>query len=156
MMFALGFAFNSVSAESWSKQSLVRNVRLCAAVASTMFQHNATKYFESKNISISDLNITSENLNDFLQKLVQLNKQAGGAGLHLLHGNASSHSDEMGRGGSLNGAEDESVARCDYECDGFFRDVLGRYEGWHGYVALVVSMKWYKYLRTYGRKQDAL
>lgn len=38
-------------------------------ITSKMFQPNATKYFESKNISISDLNITSDNLNDFLEKL---------------------------------------------------------------------------------------
>lgn len=100
-----------------------------------MFQHNATKYFESKNISISDLNITSESLNDFLEKLLLLSKPSS-----VRHPfNESSNifvGDDKSSGYPEKGVSSEDT--CDYHCDGIFRDVLERYDGWHGYVALVV------------------
>lgn len=97
-----------------------------------MFQHNATKYFESKNISISDLNITSESLNDFLEKLVLLSKPSG----RHQQGGITSGSENVTGYQSREGSGDDN---CDYRCDGVFRNLLERYEGWHGYVALVVS-----------------
>lgn len=101
-----------------------------------MFQHNATKYFESKNISISDLNITSESLNDFLEKLVQLSKPPSGRQQTNSSSNVFIENEEANGYPSRGLSNDD---RCDYHCDGIFRDVLERYDGWHGYVALVVS-----------------
>lgn len=46
------------------------------------------------------------------------------------------------RAGGASSALGPADSTCDYHCDGIFRNVLTRYEGWHGYVALVVS--WFK------------
>lgn len=95
-------------------------------IASKMFQQNATKYFESKNISISDLNITQEHMNDFLEKLMELSKPING--LNESHHDVSSSLDET----------------CNYKCNGFFRDILLAYKGMHGYISLVVRIMIYK------------
>lgn len=88
---------------------------------SKMFQLNATKYFESKNISISDLNITSDNINDFLDKLLQLSKP--------INLNDTSQTNN------------EHTELCNYNCNsGYVRDMLVGYKGIHGYVSLVVSL----------------
>lgn len=87
-----------------------------------MFKQNATKYFESKNIRISDLNITNENINDFLEKLLELSKPINSL-------NETQHD-----------VSHEPEETCNYRCNGFFRDILLAYKGMHGYISLVVRI----------------
>lgn len=86
--------------------------------ASKMFQENATRFFESKNISIADLNITTDNLNDFLRKLIQISKPQNDTDVTL--------------------GPYESEA-CNYYCNGLVSDMSTGYKSVHGYISLVVS-----------------
>lgn len=80
-----------------------------------MFQQNATNYLEAQNINISNLNITNDNINDFLTKLFQLHKK----------------SDD----------EDNSapIETCDHFCNGPIKNMLLGYKNVHGYLSLLVS-----------------
>lgn len=83
-----------------------------------MFHENATQFLKLNNISINDLNITSENFNDFFKKLIQLSKSV----------NASGHD-----------AHSNDHYSCDEYCNGFIKDIFGTYRGIHGYLSLLVS-----------------
>lgn len=81
-----------------------------------MFQENATRFFESKNLSINDLNITSDNLNDFVKKLLQLSKPLNDSDIVF---------------------ESHPTDPCNY-CNGFIKDASSSYKKVHGYISLVV------------------
>lgn len=88
-------------------------------MATGVLHENATHFLKLNNISINDLNITSENFNDFLKKLIQLSKSANQSGV----------------GAYSNGHES-----CDAYCNGFVKDIFGTYRGIHGYLSLLVSI----------------
>lgn len=94
------------------------NVELYNMGANKMFSENSTQHLiDLKNISITDLNITADYLNDFLKKLLQLSKPLNESG------------DE----------EDHESSACQYYCNGFVKDLFGSYKNVHGYISLVVS-----------------
>lgn len=102
-------------------------------IASTkMFQQNATKYFESQNINISNLNITNDNINDFIKKLLQLSKP------NNLSDTTHIAADGYG-GGSGTGDFGDDTETCQNYCSGPIRDMLLGYKSVHGYISLVVS-----------------
>lgn len=78
---------------------------------------NTSRLFDLKNISITDLNITTDNLNDFLTKLIQLSQPI----------NESGDDDD-----------DLESSACRYYCNGFVKDLFGSYKSVHGYISLVV------------------
>lgn len=89
-----------------------------------MFQSNATKYFESQNINISNLNLTNDNINDFIKKLLQLSMPVNVS--DTVHGGLE----------DFNG---ENTKTCQHYCKGHIRDTLLCYKSIHGYISLVVS-----------------
>lgn len=88
------------------------------SMANTIHE-NATHFLKLNNISINDLNITSENFNDFFKKLIQLSKPVNASGI-------DAHSNEHDS--------------CDDYCKGFIKDIFGTYRGIHGYLSLLVSI----------------
>lgn len=84
-----------------------------------IFHENAEYFLKQNNISINNLNITSENFNDFLKKLVQLSKPVNMSGINA-------HSNEHDS--------------CDDYCKGFIQDIFGTYRNIHGYLSLLVSI----------------
>lgn len=89
------------------------------SMATNIIHENATHFLKQNNISINDLNITSENFNDFFKKLIQLSKPVNASGI-------DAHSNEHGS--------------CDDYCKGFIKDIFGTYRGIHGYLSLLVSI----------------
>lgn len=100
-----------------------------------MFQQNATKYFESQNINISNLNITNDNINDFIKKLLQLSKPNNLS--ETTHIAADGYGAVGGSGTSDFGDDTET---CQNYCSGPIRDMLLGYKSVHGYISLVVSI----------------
>lgn len=83
-----------------------------AIVSSAM--HFRNTFDASHQIDLKNANITAEELQEFLKKLVEYNQY-----------NLSS--------------ENESIA-CEHYCNGFVKDVFTSYKRMHGYISLVVSI----------------
>lgn len=101
--------------------SVMHNNAITHMETTKMFSENATRLFDFKNITITDFNITTDNINDFLKKLWQLSKPL----------NETVEDD------------DNELSACQYYCNGFVKDLFGSYKSVHGYISLVVS-NWFQ------------
>lgn len=93
---------------------------MIANTASTVMYDSltATKAYPPNDTSWGELNITRENIKDFLDKLLELTNKSNNA---------------------LHDAADEDS--CNYYCNGIVQDVSNGYKSIHGYISLVVSNK---------------
>lgn len=85
-------------------------------VPTAMYDNVATtKSYPPNDTSWGELNITRENIKDFLDKLLELTNKSNSLQI------------------------DDSEDTCNYYCDGFVKDLSQGYEKVHGYISLVVS-----------------
>lgn len=82
-----------------------------------MYHENVTT---NTNITFNDYNITTDNLNDFVKKWLQMRPPINS---------------------SLN--RNKSDSSCSHYCQGFIKELFGSYISVHGYISLVVSMTWF-------------
>lgn len=76
----------------------------------------ATRLYPPNDTSWGELNITRENIKDFLDKLLELTNKSNNA-LHV----------------------EENEDSCNYYCNGIVQDLSNGYKSIHGYISLVVS-----------------